>query len=104
MRTQKYVLGYIIWMLAYEEGVLHVACWVIGSKVELSEHVKVVVNLWSFSKGEAHTLEDVDNLVLNDIKRMTCAEQYWISRTCEVEVVCRLLSNLVLFLKFVDFL
>ena len=104
MRAQKDVLGYIIGVLADEEGVLHVACGVVGGKVELCKHVEVVVNLGSFGKREAHALEDVNNLILDNVERMTCAELYRISRTGEVEVVCRLLGYLVLLLKFVYFL
>ena len=74
VRTQNDVLCHIVGVGLYEEGVLHVACGMVCSKVELCKHMQVIVNLRTFSQRESHTLEDVDNLVAHDGQRVACAK------------------------------
>ena len=104
MRAEQDILSYVVGVLLDEERVLHIASGVIGCEVELGEHVQVVVNLRSFCQSESHTLEYVDDLVLDDVERVACAELYGVCRTGQVEVVSRLFCHLVLLFQLVDFL
>ncbi len=88
MAAQEHILGYVIRVaLLDEEGVLHIAGWVIGRKVEHGEHVLVVINLRTLIEGEAHTSEDVDDLILYNGERMACTQCYRIGRTGQVDVI-----------------
>ena len=83
--TKKDVLSNIVWILLYEECVLHVAGWMVGGEIHLREHMQVVFCLWSISKHKSHTRENVDDLVLDDGQRMACSELYRIGSPCQVE-------------------
>ena len=103
MTAQEHILGYVIIVaLLDEEGILHVTGWMIGCKVEHSEHVLVVVNLRTLIEGESHTAEDVDNLVLYDSQWMTCTQSHWISCTGQVDVIAACVSLFHLILESVD--
>ena len=67
-----------------EEGVLHVAGWMVVGKVQTAVHMPVVLHFGTFRQGEAETAEDVDNLVLDNRKRMARAEGNGIRRAGEV--------------------
>ena len=103
MTAQEHILGYVIIVaLLDEEGILHVTGWMIGCKVEHSEHVLVVVNLRTLIEGESHTAEDVDDLVLYNSQRMACTQSHRISRTGQVDVVAACVSLFHLLLESVD--
>ena len=74
----------------------------VGSKVQLREHVQIVINLRSLSQREAHALENVDNLVLHDGQRMASAQLDGVGSACQVYVVCRVLGCLALLPELVD--
>ena len=103
MRAEDDVLGHLVGVGLDEEGVLHVACGVVGCEVELGEDVEVVVDFGSFGKGESHALEDVNNLVLHDVERMARAEGYGVGRAREVDVVADGVGSLELLFELVDF-
>ena len=58
----------------YEEGVLHVACRMVGCEIQRGEHVPVVFNLRTFCHGESEAGEYGDNLVAHNGEGMTRAE------------------------------
>ena len=88
MAAEEYVLGNVVELaLLNEECVLHVACRMVGGKVELCEHMKVIVNLRTCCQREAHSLEDVYDLVCDNGQRMACAKRYRVGTACEVYVV-----------------
>ena len=88
MAAQQNILGYVAQgTLLYKEGILHVAGGMVGGEVHLGEHMQVVFNLWSVGKDEAHTREDVNNLICHDSKRMACAKGNGIRGTGEVDAV-----------------
>ena len=89
-------------MLRDKEGVLHVACGMVGSEVHLGEHVEVVFHFWTVSQYESHAREDVDDFVGDNGQRMACAELDRVGGTCEVnQFVARFLC-LALFAQLVD--
>ena len=71
-------------MLRDEEGVLHVAGGVVGSKVHLGEHVQVVLHFGTVCQHEAHAREDVYNLVGDDGQRMACTQLNGVGSACQV--------------------
>ena len=88
MAAQKDVLGDIIGIaLLDEEGVLHIAGRMVGCKVKHGEHVLVVVNLRSMIEREAHTREDVYDLILDNRKRMAGSQCYRVGCTGQIDVV-----------------
>ncbi len=88
MAAEEHILGNIVGVgLLDEECILHVAGWMIGSKVEHGEYVLVVIYLWTLIEGEAHAAEDVDDLILHDGQWMTGTESYRISCTGQVDVI-----------------
>ena len=66
MWTQDYVFSDLVGVCLDKKGVLHVARGMVGCEVQLRKHVQVVVDFWSFGEREAHSLEDVDDLVAHD--------------------------------------
>ena len=89
-------------MLADEEGVLHIAGRVIGSKVHLSEHVEIVFHLRAVSKDETHAGENVDNLVGDDGERMACTQLDGVGCAREVDSLVASLLGLALLTQLVD--
>ena len=102
VRAKDDVLGHVVGACLNEESVLHVACGMVGGKVQHGEHVQVVVYLRSFGQREAHTLEDVDNLVLRDAQRMACTQLDGVGCAGEVDVLSLVVTTLQLFLQCVD--
>ena len=74
----------------------------IGSKVEHGEHVLVVVDLRTIVEREAHTLEDVDDLVTDKCQRMASAKVDGVGSACEVEALRGCLGGLHLLAERVD--
>ena len=64
--------------------------------------MQVVVDFRTFGQGEAHSREDVDNLVLHDGQRMARAKAHRVGGACQVKVVLAVGLSLHLFLQFVD--
>ena len=63
--------------------------------------MQVILHLRPVGKGEAHALEDIDNLILHDGERVTGTKCHRIWCTCEVYTLCVRLSLLcVLFEGF----
>ena len=85
-----------------EEGILHITCRMISSKVQHSKHVLVVINLWTLIESETHTSKDINNLVLYKCQRMTCTEVNRISSTCQVDIITLCLTCFKLVLEFVN--
>ena len=81
-------------MLRYEEGVLHIACGVIGSKVHTGEHMQVVLYLGTVGQHESHATEDIDNLVGHNGQGVACTQLDGVGRACQVDgLVARLLCG-----------
>ena len=88
--AQHDIAGDVLVILLDEEGVLHVAGGVVGSEVQRTEYVPVVLNLGTISNGKAQTREDVNNLLAHHRDGVTCSQFSREGRTGDV--------NLVLFL------
>ena len=102
MRAQQDVLGYIVGMLADEEGVLHVASRMVGSEVHLGEHMEIVFHFRTVSEDKAHTREDIDDLVGDDGERMACTELNGVGRTGQVDGLVTIILCLTLLTQLVD--
>ena len=101
--AEEDVLGHIARVaLLDEEGVLHIAGWMVGSEVEHRKHVLVIVYLRTMVQGESHAREYVDNLVLNNGQWVTSTQGYWVSCASQVDVVAGRLSLFHLLLECVD--
>jgi len=87
MRAQHHVLGHVALVLRDKEGILHVACGMVSGKIQHGEHVLVVVDLGTVVEREAHALEDVDDLILDNGQGMTGAQGDRVGRACQVLVV-----------------
>ena len=83
---------------------MHVARWVVGREVEHGEDVLVVVNLWAVVEREAHALEYLYYLVLNDGKRMARAKVDGVGGARQVEAFLARLRGLHGLAQLVDFL
>ena len=59
----------------------------VSGKVQHGEHVLVVVDLGTVVECEAHALEDVDDLILDNGQRVTGAQGDGVGRTCQILVV-----------------
>ena len=94
MRTQDDVARHVVWVDIHEEGVLHVACRVVGGEVQLRVDVEVILHLGTVGDVEAHAGEYVDDLVLHDGERMTCAQSDGVSRAGQVEFVAAVVLTL----------
>jgi phenylalanyl-tRNA synthetase alpha chain len=70
-----------------QERILHIAGRMVGCKVKHGEHVLVVVNLRSMIEREAHTREDVYDLILDNRKRMAGSQCYRVGCTGQIDVV-----------------
>ena len=70
----------------YEEGVLHVACRMVGGEVQRAEYVPVVFYLRTFGDCESHVAEDVDDLVFHERERVASAEGEGSGRTGKVDI------------------
>ena len=81
------VAGHILIILLDEEGVLHVAGRMVGSKVQRAEHVPVVLDLGTIGDGEAQAGEDVDDLLAYNRDGVTCAQLCGESGTGDVDLV-----------------
>lgn len=97
--AQQYVLGDVVGVLLNEEGVLHVAGWMVGGKVHLGEHVQVVLRLGSVGKNEAHAREYVDYLVGHNRQRMARAKLHGVRRARKVDGFALGLGVVILLLK-----
>ena len=53
--AQHDVAGHVLLVLLDEESVLHVACGMVGSKVQCTEHMPVVLNFGTIGDGKAQT-------------------------------------------------
>ena len=88
MAAEKHILGNVVAVgLLYKEGVLHVAGWVVGSKVEHRKYVLVVIYLRTLEKGKAHASENVDNLILHYGEWMAGTECYRVGGTGQVDII-----------------
>ena len=58
-------------MRLHEERVLHIASWMIISKIQTAVYVPIILHFRTFSKREAKTTEDIDDFVLDNRQRMT---------------------------------
>ena len=59
----------------------------VSGKVQHGEHVLVVVDLGTVIEREAHALEDVDDLILDNGQRVTCTQGDGVGCACQVLVV-----------------
>jgi hypothetical protein len=88
MAAEEHILGNIVRVgLLYKEGVLHIAGWVVGSKVEHRKYVLVVIYLRTLEKGKAHASENVDNLILHYGEWMAGTECYRVGGTGQVDII-----------------
>ena len=83
---------------------MHVACRMVGRKVEHGEHMLVVIDLRSLEEREAHALEDVDDLVSDKRQRMTRSQADGVGCACQVEALRACLGGLHLLTQSVDLL
>ena len=54
-----------------KKGVLHVACRMVGGKIERGKNVPVILDFRTFGNGESKAGKDVDDLVADNVERMT---------------------------------
>ena len=94
MAAQHDIAGDVLVILLDEEGVLHVAGGVVGSEVQRTEYVPVVLNLGTIGDGKAQTREDVNNLLAHYRDGVTRSQFCRESRTGDVDFV--LLLSLLL--------
>ena len=101
--AQQDVLGHVGGIAPVdEESVLHVACGMVGGKVEHREDVLVIVDLGTAIEREAHTGEYVDNLVFHQRQRMARTQRHGIGRARQVDIVALRRLVLHLLLECVD--
>ncbi len=102
--TQEDILGDVAeFALFHEESVLHIACRVVSGKIHLGEDMEVVFYLWSVGKGEAHALEYLYYLILDDRERMASAKLNRVGGTGKVECLLSVLLSGELVTQTVDF-
>ena len=94
-------------MRLHEERVLHVASWMVVSKVQAAVNVPVVLHLRAFCQGETKAAEDVDDFILDNSQGMTrtegngirCASEVDRRSTCSRTFSSTLLQGVYLFLS-----
>ena len=88
MAAEEHILGNVVAIgLLYKEGILHIAGWVVGSKVEHRKYVLVVIYLRTLEKGKAHASENVDNLILHYGEWVAGTERYRVGGTGQVDII-----------------
>ena len=102
--AQKHVFRHVVGVLRYEERVLHVARRMVCGEVEHCEDVLVVVDLRPMKQREAHALENLYDLVLDDGERMARAQVDGVGRAREVEALLSRLRGLHRLAELVDLL
>ena len=60
----------------HEKRVLHVAGGVFGWKVQSTEHVPIVFDLWALRHGKAHVLENPYDFSANHLQRVMGAHRH----------------------------
>ncbi len=89
-------------MLTDKEGILHIACRMIGSKVHFGEHMQIVFNLGTVGQNETHTRENVNNLVGHNGQRMACTQLNGVGSTRQVNGLTFVLLSLTIIAQLVD--
>ena len=92
------------WVLLHEERILHIACRMIVGKVERAIDVPVILHLGTLGNREAHTGEDVNDLLANKAQGVTCAHLVGIGRTSQVNIRIDVVFRLIFCLEGLDLL
>ena len=85
--TQNNVALHILFVGINKEGVLHIACRVVGSKIQRAKHVPIVFHFRTICQGETKARKNVDNLFTHQRNGMTCAQCLWHSRASDIYFV-----------------
>ena len=79
-------------MALHEEGVLHVAGWMVVGEVHGREHVPVVFHFGSLGERESEAGEDVNDFVLHQAERVPGAQRKRIAGAGDVDGVVHLVG------------
>ena len=103
MATKNYVLRNVHRIATLnEEGILHITCRMIRSKVQHCKDMLIVINLWTLIESETHTSKDINNLVLYKRQWMTCTEVDWISSTSQINIITLCFACFKLIFESID--
>ena len=103
MATKEHVLRNVHRIATLnEEGILHITCWMVSSKVQHRKDVLIVINLWTLIECEPHTSKDINNLVLYKRQWMTCTEVDRVGGTCQINIVTLCLTCLKLLFEVIN--